>query len=48
VGRKVTALDFAAQQWHVVIAGAGMGLMLGQASAEAVNRASGEAPLLNG
>ncbi len=37
---KVTDLDFGAQIWSVVLAGAGMGLMLGPASTDAVNRAS--------
>ncbi len=37
---KVTTLSFSAQQWDVVIAGAGMGFMLGPASTDAVNRAS--------
>ncbi len=37
---RVTGLDLASQQWYVVLAGAGMGLMLGQASTDAVNRAS--------
>jgi len=37
---KVTTLSFSAQQWYVVLAGAGMGLMLGPASTDAVNRAS--------
>jgi EmrB/QacA subfamily drug resistance transporter len=37
---KVTQLDFSSQIWFVIIAGAGMGLMLGQASTDAVNRAS--------
>ncbi|HEY2766997.1 MAG TPA: MFS transporter [Solirubrobacteraceae bacterium] len=37
---KVTGLDLGSQQWYVVMAGAGMGLMLGQASTDAVNRAS--------
>jgi EmrB/QacA subfamily drug resistance transporter len=37
---KVTGLDLASQQWYVVLTGAGMGLMLGQASTDAVNRAS--------
>jgi EmrB/QacA subfamily drug resistance transporter len=37
---KVTGLDFASQQWYVALAGAGMGLMLGPASTDAVNRAS--------
>ncbi len=39
-GGKVTGLDFGAQEWDIVIAGAGMGLMLGPASTDAVNRAS--------
>ena len=37
---KVTELDFSSQQWYIVLAGAGMGLMLGPASTDAVNRAS--------
>ncbi|WP_237405165.1 MFS transporter [Actinacidiphila reveromycinica] len=37
---KVTDLDFGDQQWSIVIAGAGMGLMLTPASTDAVNRAS--------
>jgi predicted MFS family arabinose efflux permease len=37
---KVTGLDFGAQQVYIIIAGAGMGLMLGPASTDAVNRAS--------
>ena len=37
---KVTALDFSSQQWDIILAGAGMGLMLGPASTDAVNRAS--------
>jgi EmrB/QacA subfamily drug resistance transporter len=37
---KVTQLSFGSQIWFVIIAGAGMGLMLGQASTDAVNRAS--------
>jgi EmrB/QacA subfamily drug resistance transporter len=37
---KVTGLDFGAQQWDIIIAGAGMGMMLGPASTDAVNRAS--------
>ncbi|HEY3827836.1 MAG TPA: MFS transporter [Solirubrobacteraceae bacterium] len=37
---KVTGLDFSSQQWDIIIAGAGMGLMLGPASTDAVNRAS--------
>jgi EmrB/QacA subfamily drug resistance transporter len=37
---QVTKLSFGSQIWFVIIAGAGMGLMLGQASTDAVNRAS--------
>jgi EmrB/QacA subfamily drug resistance transporter len=37
---KVTQLSFHSQKWYVVLAGAGMGLMLGPASTDAVNRAS--------
>jgi EmrB/QacA subfamily drug resistance transporter len=37
---KVTDLSFSAQKWYVVLAGAGMGLMLGPSSTDAVNRAS--------
>jgi MFS family permease len=37
---KVTQLDFGSQVWFVVLAGAGMGMMLGPASTDAVNRAS--------
>jgi EmrB/QacA subfamily drug resistance transporter len=37
---QVTKLDFHSQVWYVVMAGAGMGLMLGPASTDAVNRAS--------
>jgi EmrB/QacA subfamily drug resistance transporter len=37
---KVTGLDFGSQQVYIVLAGAGMGLMLGPASTDAVNRAS--------
>ncbi|GAA1239630.1 MFS transporter [Kitasatospora nipponensis] len=37
---QVTKLDFNSQQWYVVMAGAGMGFMLGTASTDAVNRAS--------
>ena len=39
-GGKVTDLSFGAQQWYVILAGGGMGLMLGPASTDAVNRAS--------
>jgi hypothetical protein len=38
--RNVTGLSFSAQQWYIILAGAGMGFMLGQASTDAVNRAS--------
>ena len=37
---KVTGLSFNAQVWYIVLAGAGMGFMLGPASTDAVNRAS--------
>ncbi len=37
---KVTALDFGSQQIYIILAGAGMGMMLGQANTDAVNRAS--------
>jgi EmrB/QacA subfamily drug resistance transporter len=37
---KITDLDFSAQQWYIILAGAGMGMMLGPASTDAVNRAS--------
>jgi EmrB/QacA subfamily drug resistance transporter len=37
---KVTALDIGGQVWVIVMTGAGMGLMLGQANTDAVNRAS--------
>ena len=37
---KVTELSFSAQQWYIILAGAGMGFMLGPASTDAVNRAS--------
>jgi EmrB/QacA subfamily drug resistance transporter len=37
---KVTGLDFSTQQWYIIIAGAGMGMMLGPASTDAINRAS--------
>ena len=38
--RKVTGLDFSTQLWYIIIAGAGMGFMLGPATTDAVNRAS--------
>jgi EmrB/QacA subfamily drug resistance transporter len=37
---KVTGLDFSTQQLDIVIAGAGMGLMVGPANTDAINRAS--------
>jgi len=37
---KVGTLDFGKQQWLVALTGAGMGLMLGPSSTDAVNRAS--------
>jgi EmrB/QacA subfamily drug resistance transporter len=37
---RVTGLDFGAQQWDIILAGAGMGLMLGPANTDAINRAS--------
>jgi MFS family permease len=37
---KVTGLDFGSQQVYIILAGAGMGMMLGPANTDAVNRAS--------
>jgi EmrB/QacA subfamily drug resistance transporter len=37
---KATDLHAGAQVWYIVLAGAGMGLMLGQANTDAINRAS--------
>jgi EmrB/QacA subfamily drug resistance transporter len=37
---KVTDLQFSKQLWYVILAGAGMGFMLGPATTDAVNRAS--------
>jgi EmrB/QacA subfamily drug resistance transporter len=37
---QVTHLSFASQQWDIILSGAGMGLMLGPANTDAVNRAS--------
>ncbi|MBV8463921.1 MAG: MFS transporter, partial [Acidimicrobiales bacterium] len=37
---KATDLSLSAQEWYVVLSGAGMGMMLGPASTDAVNRAS--------
>ncbi len=39
-GGEVTKLSFSSQQWYIVLAGAGMGFMLGPANTDAVNRAS--------
>jgi hypothetical protein len=39
-GSKATDLSFSAQQWYIILAGAGVGMMLGPASTDAVNRAS--------
>jgi EmrB/QacA subfamily drug resistance transporter len=36
----ITSLSLGAQQWYIILAGAGMGFMLGPASTDAVNRAS--------
>ncbi len=36
----VTRLSFSSQQWDIIVAGAGVGFMLGPASTDAVNRAS--------
>jgi hypothetical protein len=36
----VSQLDFSSQLWYIVLAGAGMGFMLGPATTDAVNRAS--------
>jgi EmrB/QacA subfamily drug resistance transporter len=37
---KVTSLSFGSQLWYIIVAGAGLGMMLGPASTDAVNRAS--------
>jgi len=37
---NVTRLSFGAQRWDIILAGAGVGFMLGPASTDAVNRAS--------
>ncbi len=37
---KVTGLDFGSQQIDIIVAGAGVGMMLGPANTDAVNRAS--------
>jgi EmrB/QacA subfamily drug resistance transporter len=39
-GGKVTTLSLPSQEWCIILAGAGVGLMLGQATTDAVNRAS--------
>jgi predicted MFS family arabinose efflux permease len=36
---KVTTLSFSQQQWWIILAGAGMGMMLGPSNTDAVNRA---------
>ncbi|MEY9836123.1 MFS transporter [Streptacidiphilus sp. EB103A] len=38
--RQLTTLDFNKELWMIVVAGAGMGLMMGPANTDAVNRAS--------
>jgi hypothetical protein len=38
--QEVTTLSFSAQEWYIILAGAGIGMMLGPASTDAVNRAS--------
>jgi EmrB/QacA subfamily drug resistance transporter len=37
---NVTQLNFGSQVWYIILSGAGMGLMLGPANTDAVNRAS--------
>ena len=37
---KVTTLSFGHQRWWIIVAGAGMGMMLGPANTDAINRAS--------
>jgi MFS family permease len=37
---QVTKLDFNSQSWDIILSGAGIGLMLGPANTDAVNRAS--------
>jgi EmrB/QacA subfamily drug resistance transporter len=37
---QVTKLSFSSQEWYIILSGAGVGLMLGPASTDAVNRAS--------
>jgi EmrB/QacA subfamily drug resistance transporter len=39
LAERLTTLDTGAQFWFIILAGAGMGLMLGPASTDAVNRA---------
>ncbi len=39
-GTEVTTLSFGKQEWYIILAGAGIGFMLGPASTDAVNRAS--------
>jgi EmrB/QacA subfamily drug resistance transporter len=37
---KLTDLSLGAQQWYIILAGAGVGMMLGTANTDAINRAS--------
>jgi len=37
---KVTGLSFGSQQWYIILAGGGIGFLLGPSSTDAVNRAS--------
>ena len=39
-GGDATGLNFSSQEWDIILAGAGMGFMLGPASTDAINRAS--------
>jgi fucose permease len=39
-GGDATGLKFSSQEWDIILAGAGMGFMLGPASTDAINRAS--------
>jgi EmrB/QacA subfamily drug resistance transporter len=39
-GGKVTGLSFSAQELDIILTGAGMGMLIGQANTDAVNRAS--------
>ncbi|ADP84577.1 MFS transporter [Pseudofrankia inefficax] len=42
-GQRVTTLDVGQQVWCIVLAGAGMGLMLGQANTDALNHSPADA-----